>query len=75
MRMLRKRRETKKAIELARLIVALDDVARQRRSPLPRRSRMSLRTRFRTKAPPVWCDRWCEARTQGAPIFSESGRD
>jgi len=40
--MLRKRRETKKAIELARLIVALDDVGRQRRSPLPRRSRMSL---------------------------------
>jgi len=40
--MFRKRRETKKAIELARLIVALDDVARQRRSLLPRRSRMSL---------------------------------
>jgi len=40
--MLRKRRETKKATELARFIVALDDAARQRRSLRPPRSRMSL---------------------------------
>jgi hypothetical protein len=39
---LRKRRQTKKATELARLIVALDDAARERRSSLPRRSRLSL---------------------------------
>ena len=40
--MLRRRRELKKATELARLIVALDDAARERRAFLPRRSRMSL---------------------------------
>lgn len=40
--MLTKRRQKKKATELARLIVALDDVARDRRSFLPRRSRLVL---------------------------------
>ncbi|MBA2462637.1 MAG: hypothetical protein H0V45_12875 [Actinobacteria bacterium] len=35
---LRKRRQPKKAIELARLLVALDDAARERRRLRPRRS-------------------------------------
>jgi hypothetical protein len=39
---LRRRRRTKTATQLARLIVALDDVARERRSALPRRSRLTL---------------------------------
>ncbi|MDQ3085178.1 MAG: hypothetical protein M3Q67_00030 [Actinomycetota bacterium] len=43
--MLRKRRQAKKVTELARLIVALDDVARERKSSLPRRSRLSLGSR------------------------------
>jgi hypothetical protein len=41
----RRRRQVKKATELARLLVALDDAARERRSSLPRRNRLSIGAR------------------------------
>jgi hypothetical protein len=37
-----RRRRDRKALRVARLLVALDDTARERRAPLPRRSRVIL---------------------------------
>jgi hypothetical protein len=40
--MLRRRRRQRQAKGLARILVALDDAARERGTSLPRRSRLSL---------------------------------